>query len=239
MDPKSKKSGTNSNQTISSTSTATTSTATSNNSTKKNDRETSSSNKKVYNEDDDFYLNNDDDDQDDDIDEDDEDEEEEDNYDDFDEFMDDTDVVDSDYLVKLPTTDPKEINQPKTTAINALDNNNSCSTSNKKNEENALSTSTLSQRSAMLARSKRNMEDDEFKYEVLTPDKIVQHMIECIKEVNQVLELPPTTTRILLHHFRWDKEKLMERFYDGDQERLFKEAHVVSPFKSFSNKKVC
>jgi len=73
---------------------------------------------------------------------------------------------------------------------------------------------------------------DEFKYEVLTPDMIVHHMVECIKEVNQVVQLPATTTRILLHHFRWDKEKLMERFYDGDQERLFKEAHIVSPFKS-------
>jgi ariadne-1 len=50
-----------------------------------------------------------------------------------------------------------------------------------------------------------------------------------------VLELPPTTTRILLHHFRWDKEKLMERFYDGDQDRLFKEAHIVSPFKSVNS----
>jgi hypothetical protein len=236
MDPKSKKSGTNSNNTMTSSSTATTSLATSNNN-KKNDNESSSSSKKIYNEDDDFYLNNDDDDDDDDDDQD-EDIEEGDNYDDFDEFMDDTDVVDSDYLVKLPTTDPKEISQPKAAAINSLENISS-SSNNKKNEENALSTSTLSQRSAMLAaRSKRNIEEDEFKYEVLTPDKIVQHMIECIKEVNQVLELPPTTTRILLHHFRWDKEKLMERFYDGDQERLFKEAHVVSPFKSFSNKKV-
>lgn len=78
--------------------------------------------------------------------------------------------------------------------------------------------------------------DDEFKYEVLTPDKIVQYMIECIKDVNQVLELTPTTTRILLHHFRWDKEKLMERFYDGDQDRLFAEAHIVNPFKSYHQK---
>ena len=48
-------------------------------------------------------------------------------------------------------------------------------------------------------------------------------------------QLPATTTRILLHHFRWDKEKLMERFYDGDQERLFREAHIVSPFKINNN----
>ena len=78
--------------------------------------------------------------------------------------------------------------------------------------------------------------EDEFKYEVLTPDKIVHFMIECIKDVNQVLELSPTTTRILLHHFRWDKEKLMERFYDGDQDRLFDEAHIVNPFKNNAKK---
>lgn len=39
-----------------------------------------------------------------------------------------------------------------------------------------------------------------------------------------------TTTRILLNHFRWDKEKLMERYYDGDQEALFKAAHVINPY---------
>lgn len=52
--------------------------------------------------------------------------------------------------------------------------------------------------------------------------------------INRVycLQIPVTTTRILLNHFKWDKEKLMERFYDGDQEKLFSEAHVVSPFKA-------
>lgn len=84
--------------------------------------------------------------------------------------------------------------------------------------------------------SNRSDGEDEFKYEVLTPDKIVQYMIECIKDVNQVLELTPTTTRILLHHFRWDKEKLMERFYDGDQDRLFAEAHIVNPFKAYQKR---
>lgn len=44
------------------------------------------------------------------------------------------------------------------------------------------------------------------------------------------VQIPATTTRILLNHFKWDKEKLMERFYDGDQEKLFKDAHVINPF---------
>jgi hypothetical protein len=220
--------------TTNSTNTCLTSSTTTNNA--KNEKSDLEPNKKYQNlsakkqdEDDDFYLNNDE--------EDDEDVDDEDNYgdnDDFDEFMDDTDDADTDYVNKFTSTDPKEINP-----AGKIDP--SAAHSLKKSETENLSTSTLSQRSALLAaaasRSKRNVDlDDEFKYEVLTPDKIVQHMIECIKEVNQVLELPPTTTRILLHHFRWDKEKLMERFYDGDQDRLFKEAHIVSPFKSFSRK---
>jgi ariadne-1 len=67
---------------------------------------------------------------------------------------------------------------------------------------------------------------------VLNPDEIVKYMADCIREVNDVIRLPSTTTRLLLHHFRWDKEKFMERFYDADhQEELFRQAHVVNPFK--------
>lgn len=44
-------------------------------------------------------------------------------------------------------------------------------------------------------------------------------------------QIPATTTRILLNHFKWDKEKLMERFYDGDQDQLFSEARVINPFR--------
>ncbi len=82
------------------------------------------------------------------------------------------------------------------------------------------------------AKRKNDTNDEEFKFEVLTPELIIENMDETIREVNQVIELTPTITRILLHHFRWDKEKLMERFYDGNQERLFREAHIVNPFKN-------
>lgn len=76
---------------------------------------------------------------------------------------------------------------------------------------------------------KRDAED--FPYEVLPADQIVQFMVDCIKEVNAVVQIPSTVTRILLNHFKWDKEKLMERYYDGDQDRLFIEAHVISPHR--------
>ncbi|CAH1737077.1 E3 ubiquitin-protein ligase ariadne-1 isoform X1 [Aphis gossypii] len=77
----------------------------------------------------------------------------------------------------------------------------------------------------------KNQDVDDFPFEVLSTDNIVQHMIDCIKDVNTVLQMPATTTRILLNHFKWDKEKLMERFYDGDQDKLFSEARVINPFK--------
>ena len=35
--------------------------------------------------------------------------------------------------------------------------------------------------------------------------------------------------RILLNHFGWDKEKLLEAYYDTDQEQLFREARVINP----------
>jgi hypothetical protein len=156
----------------------------------------------------DFYLNNDEDEDDDNYSENVNDEE----MSELDDFLDEpmSSIVESNLVSKSSTGENSDLKK-KTTTVGAQKGSAA-------NEKKTLDS------------------EDEFKYEVLTPDKIVQYMIECIKDVNQVLELNPTTTRILLHHFRWDKEKLMERFYDGDQDRLFKEAHIINPFKSLSKK---
>lgn len=76
----------------------------------------------------------------------------------------------------------------------------------------------------------RSQEVDEYPFRVLSTEEIVQDMTDTIKEINTVVNIPAPTTRFLLHHFKWDKDKLMERFFDGDQEKLFTEAHVVNPF---------
>lgn len=61
-------------------------------------------------------------------------------------------------------------------------------------------------------------------------------MVECEWSwMNFKLQLPKTTTRILLNHFKWDKEKLLERYFESNQDSLnqvkfFKDAHVVNPF---------
>ncbi len=104
-------------------------------------------------------------------------------------------------------------------------------------------------------------QEEEYAFEILTTEQIVEHMVESIKDVNNViqvteksffflvrlspkswvcppsffrLQIPATTVRILLNHFKWDKEKLMEKFYSDDQEKVFEAACIVSPFKKRS-----
>lgn len=68
---------------------------------------------------------------------------------------------------------------------------------------------------------------DEYKYDVLNANQIVENMVSSIREVNSVVQLNTTITRILLNHFQWDKERLYERLYDGNREALFKEARII------------
>lgn len=59
---------------------------------------------------------------------------------------------------------------------------------------------------------KERMEiEEDFPFLALTTEQILKDMTDCIREVNMIVQLPPTVTRILLNHFRWDKEKLYER----------------------------
>jgi len=74
--------------------------------------------------------------------------------------------------------------------------------------------------------------EEEYHFEVLSTEDIVSHMVENIKEVSSITQIPATTIRILLNHFKWDKEKLMERYYTEDQETMFEEAQVISPNRS-------
>lgn len=68
-----------------------------------------------------------------------------------------------------------------------------------------------------------------------------QHLfVHCVYVITHVFfQIPATITRILLNHFKWDKEKLMEKYYDSqDQDQLFSEARVVSPFRKSGTVKV-
>lgn len=58
--------------------------------------------------------------------------------------------------------------------------------------------------------SKSAMDSDEYQFEIMSAEQVVQYMIDSIMEVNTVVQLPITITRILLNYFNWDKEKLYE-----------------------------
>lgn len=73
-------------------------------------------------------------------------------------------------------------------------------------------------------------EEDNYPYEVLDADKIIQSMDECIDIVNDVLKLPRTTARILMNHYKWNQEKLHDAFFAADEEKFFKDANVLNPF---------
>ncbi|XP_058475791.1 E3 ubiquitin-protein ligase arih1-like [Solea solea] len=74
-------------------------------------------------------------------------------------------------------------------------------------------------------------EEEDYEFEVLDPEEVHQHMLQCIREINEVIQNPPTTTRILLSHFNWDKERLLERYFNGNLDKLFFECHVINPSK--------
>lgn len=67
----------------------------------------------------------------------------------------------------------------------------------------------------------------QFRYTVLTPEKIQDKMFELVDEVRSVFELPRPVVRVLLSHLRWDKEELMSRYFSGDRKTLFEDAHLV------------
>ncbi|XP_065175109.1 E3 ubiquitin-protein ligase ARIH1-like [Sycon ciliatum] len=64
-------------------------------------------------------------------------------------------------------------------------------------------------------------------FTVLSKDDIAQNMVDSIKEVNEIFEVDPLTARALLVHFKWDKEMLLERYYEGDPSKLMSDAHIV------------
>uniref|UniRef100_H2Y8G8 RBR-type E3 ubiquitin transferase n=1 Tax=Ciona savignyi TaxID=51511 RepID=H2Y8G8_CIOSA len=76
-------------------------------------------------------------------------------------------------------------------------------------------------------------EEDVYPFVCLSAEQIVELMLEILNEVNDIVNIPHTTLRILLAHFNWDKELLLEKYYeyDGNPEQIFKDAHVISPFK--------
>jgi ariadne-1 len=60
----------------------------------------------------------------------------------------------------------------------------------------------------------------EVDYRCLSPHDIDSAQSRLIDEVKDVLGQPPESTAILLRHFRWNKEKLIEQYMDDEPDVL-------------------
>ncbi len=89
--------------------------------------------------------------------------------------------------------------------------------------------------------------DDDFTYEVLTPEEVMAKPLQMIEEVNEVLQVHPMLARQVLQYFHWNKvrtivrvlgrvltlnarqqENAVQRFF-AEQEKIFKEAKLPRP----------
>lgn len=70
--------------------------------------------------------------------------------------------------------------------------------------------------------------------ETLSAETLMGVQTAAIKEINEVFEIPAMTAKSLLQHFSWDKDRLLERYYDSmdstaKRSALYKEAQCTDP----------
>ena len=88
------------------------------------------------------------------------------------------------------------------------------------------------------SRSSQSSFEEEFAYEVLSIEKLVKKMHLYVIEVNKIIDppMPKSTTMALLDYFKWDKDKLLDRYYD-DKDKLFQETKIANPKNTFDVEK--
>ena len=64
---------------------------------------------------------------------------------------------------------------------------------------------------------------DVYRYEVLSTERLLDKMEAYINDINTVMDppIPKSTVMALLDHFKWDKARFLERYFD-DYDNLFK-----------------
>lgn len=78
-------------------------------------------------------------------------------------------------------------------------------------------------------------ESSEPDYQVLSPSEIESQMIEIISDVQDILEVSQGVARILLHKYKWNKNIMMEKFYENPDTVAFLIDSQVIPEKVVGN----
>jgi hypothetical protein len=61
-----------------------------------------------------------------------------------------------------------------------------------------------------LSKKARTGDDTDLHYTVLTQQQLMTEMMDAIAQVQTIVQLPPTSCRALLAHFKWDKDRMLE-----------------------------
>ncbi|VDM27733.1 unnamed protein product [Hydatigera taeniaeformis] len=61
----------------------------------------------------------------------------------------------------------------------------------------------------------------------LTPDMLVQYMLETVNAVHQITTLPKTIIRLLLDYFKWDKDALIEQYFEHSNPHNFVKSTIL------------
>lgn len=69
-----------------------------------------------------------------------------------------------------------------------------------------------------------------FHYTVLSQNQYVELMMKYVDEVKDILQLSSSIVNLLLHHFKWNKQSLLEKFYDLEHDEFFRQAKIANPF---------
>jgi ariadne-1 len=69
-----------------------------------------------------------------------------------------------------------------------------------------------------------------FHYSVLTQNQYIELMMNYVDEVKDILQLPTSIIKLLLHYYKWNKQRLLEKFYEIDQDEFFHQAKIINPF---------
>uniref|UniRef100_A0AAF5HXV3 RBR-type E3 ubiquitin transferase n=1 Tax=Strongyloides stercoralis TaxID=6248 RepID=A0AAF5HXV3_STRER len=66
-------------------------------------------------------------------------------------------------------------------------------------------------------------------YKLLENKHLVSEMDKILDEVRSVTNLPKTYCRILLHQYKWDKQTLIEKYYEQESDAFFKKYNLINP----------
>ena len=69
-----------------------------------------------------------------------------------------------------------------------------------------------------------------FHYTVIPTDEYIKLMMNYVDEIKDILQLSSSIIKLLLNHFKWNKQRLLEKFYEINPEEFFQQAKIINPY---------